>query len=176
MVVGGGMVDQMGTLLESPEQQLRRIGDRYLRINSTAPCPQWHWYHSCFGATAAGAAELLPGVLSGSSAGCPCQTPTTAGGASGRPMEGDGKAARGKALATHVGCCVFGLLTDMCAKMHKQRYAFQNALCLFFWLGNTQYGKKIEGTDTADMHTKTHRQRDAFQNALSKRCIPKCNI
>ena len=38
--------------------------------------------------------------------------------ASGRPMEGDGKAARGKAAVAHVGCCVFWVVN---------RYVYQNA-------------------------------------------------
>jgi hypothetical protein len=36
----------------------------------------------------------------------------------------------------------FGLLTDMFTKMHKQRYAFQDAPLPKFAFGNTQYGKK----------------------------------
>ena len=164
MVDQSGMGDQRGTLLESPVQQLRRIRDCYSRIAAAGPCPQWHWYHSCFGATAAGAAELLPGVLSGSSAGCPCQMPTTAGGASGRPMEGDGKAARGKALATHVGCCVFWVVN---------RYVCQNAqteICIpkctmpIFLVGEHTIRKKNRG----DRHS-----RYAHQNAQTERCVPK---
>ena len=132
------------------------------------------------GTMAAALVTPSPWVSSGFSAGCPCRMPTTAGGSSGRPMEGDGKAARVKATAAHVGCFAFWVVN---------RYVYQNAQteicvpkCTIVYIciqECTIQFKKMRGQKqkkTTNMRTKTHRQRDAYQIAPSKICFPKRKV
>ena len=140
MVDQSGMGDQRGTLLESPVQQLRRIGDCYSRIAAAGPCPQWHWCGRCCGAVVAVAVAIARGSRPALLQGSPVKR---------LPLLVAHLADPWREMATPLGIrrwrlmlavVCFGLFIGMCTKMHKQKYAFQIAGLPKFVFWNAQYG------------------------------------